>query len=275
MIKSEELKDSLRACEEIKEQFEKGVWQMNEPTDTTRPTIPQSEEIDNILSGNRKEQPIAENREMSVSVKEPVSTIALEKKQQESITVDKTETETASLEDALHHPRLRKILSLVICIFTALFLALLITRYVAHHTSVEGSSMEPALMDGDQIIVENISYHFQKPKRFDVITFPNKEGVNYIKRIIALPGERVRIADGNIYINGKLLDESYGNAPIEDAGVAESEITLGKDEFFVLGDNRNASIDSRRPEVGNVHLDSIHGKAWMRFFPFSKAGNIN
>lgn len=249
MIKSEELKDSLRACEEIKEQFEKGIWQMDKP-------------------------PISEKKEVPVDVTEPVSANVL-KEQREPLTGDKEETASTSGENRKEHPRLKTIFSIVICIFTALVLALLITRYVAHHTSVEGSSMEPSLMDGDQIIVENISYHFQKPERFDVIIFPNREGINYIKRIIGLPGERVRIADGNIYINGELLDESYGNAPIEDAGVAASEITLEKDEFFVLGDNRNASIDSRRSEVGNVHLDSIHGKAWMRFYPFSKAGNIN
>lgn len=172
------------------------------------------------------------------------------------------------------HPLLKLFLSIAICIFTALLLALIITQYVAHHTSVEGSSMEPSLSDGDQIIVENISYYQHEPERFDVIVFPNGAGVNYIKRIIGLPGETVRIADGYIYINGELLNENYGNELIEEPGIASSGITLAEDEYFVLGDNRNASVDSRRTEVGNIHRTDIQGKAWIRFYPFGSAGSI-
>lgn len=172
------------------------------------------------------------------------------------------------------HPLLKMFLSISICIFTALLLALIITQYVARHTSVEGSSMEPSLSDGDQIIVENISYYRHEPERFDVIVFPNGEGVNYIKRIIGLPGETVRIADGYIYINGELLNENYGNELIEEPGIASSGITLAEDEYFVLGDNRNASVDSRRTEVGNIHRTDIQGKAWLRLYPFGSAGSI-
>lgn len=134
--------------------------------------------------------------------------------------------------------------------------------------------MEPSLSDGDQIIVENISYYRHEPERFDVIVFPNGEGVNYIKRIIGLPGETVRIADGYIYINGELLNENYGNELIEEPGIASSGITLAEDEYFVLGDNRNASVDSRRTEVGNIHRTDIQGKAWLRLYPFGSAGSI-
>ena len=134
--------------------------------------------------------------------------------------------------------------------------------------------MEPTLSDGDQLIVENISYYRHDPERFDIVVFPNQNGVNYIKRIIGLPGETVKIADGYIYINGKLLEESYGNEPMEEAGIAASGITLAADEFFVLGDNRNASVDSRRSEVGNIRRTDIHGKAWLRFYPFGSAGSI-
>lgn len=184
------------------------------------------------------------------------------------------EPETKSEPERNQHSALRTILSIVVCIFTALILSLLITKFVAHHTSVEGSSMEPTLSDGDQLIVENVSYYIDEPERFDVVVFPNKDGVNYVKRIIGLPGEEVWIFDGQIYINGELLIEDYGNELITDPGIAAGELTLGKDEYFLLGDNRNASIDSRSADVGPVKREKIKGKVWLRFFPFSKIGTI-
>lgn len=134
--------------------------------------------------------------------------------------------------------------------------------------------MEPSLSDGDQLIVENVSYYIDEPERFDVVVFPNKDGVNYVKRIIGLPGEEVWIFDGQIYIDGELLIEDYGNELITDPGIAAGELTLGEDEYFLLGDNRNASIDSRSADVGPVKREKIKGKVWLRFFPFSKIGTI-
>ena len=107
-----------------------------------------------------------------------------------------------------------------------------------------------------------------------MIVFPYSDSVNYIKRIIGLPGERVKIQDGQIYINGSVLEESYGKEKIQDPGVAAKEIQLGTDEYFVLGDNRNASSDSRKEEVGMIKRDKIGGKAWLRFYPFDQFGVI-
>lgn len=168
------------------------------------------------------------------------------------------------------HPFLRTLLGVLICMITALILSLLLTKYVAHHTSVEGSSMESTLSNGDQLIVEKVSYYFHEPERFDVITFPYDDNISYIKRIIGLPGETVQIMDGTIFINGEILKEDYGNAVMEEDGLASDIIYLGEDEYFVLGDNRNASIDSRKPEVGNIKREDIQGKAWVRFYPFDK-----
>ncbi|MBQ9438563.1 MAG: signal peptidase I, partial [Lachnospiraceae bacterium] len=93
----------------------------------------------------------------------------------------------------------------------------------------------------------------------------------YIKRIIGLPGERVRInEEGDIFINGEILEEGYGKEVIENPGIAYEEITLGEDEYFVLGDNRNNSSDSRAPQVGNIHRKNLIGRAWVRIFPFNK-----
>ena len=96
----------------------------------------------------------------------------------------------------------------------------------------------------------------------------------YIKRIIGLPGETVQIIGENIYINGELLEEDYGYEPILRAGRAANKITLGEDEYFVMGDNRNNSKDSRREEVGNVKRSQFMGKAIFRLWPFSKIGSV-
>ena len=137
--------------------------------------------------------------------------------------------------------------------------------------------MESTLQNGDNLIVDKISYRFSDPKRFDIVVFPfqYEEDTYYIKRIIGLPGEIVQIdTDGVIYINGEVLHESYGLEVIKDPGRAIEPITLGEDEYFVMGDNRNNSTDSRTELVGNVKRSELIGKAWVRIYPFSKFGKL-
>lgn len=151
-------------------------------------------------------------------------------------------------------------------------MALLIVTFVAEKTIVSGNSMAPTLVNSQQLITEKVSYHFGKPKRFDIIVFDYEHARNtfYVKRIIALPGERVRIDDaGCIYINDKALAENFGGSSFTEPGLAENEIILGKDEYFVLGDNREDSIDSRFYEVKNIKADRIVGRVCMRIWPFS------
>lgn len=151
----------------------------------------------------------------------------------------------------------------------------IIITYVGQRTEVEGASMEPTLYNGDNLIVDKISYRFREPERYDIIVFPfqYQHDVLYIKRIIGMPGETVRIDDeGRIYINGEVLEESYGKEIIipETVGVASQIIQLGEDEYFVMGDNRNNSRDSRDAAVGNIKRDSIVGKAWVRIWPLDR-----
>ena len=159
-------------------------------------------------------------------------------------------------------------------------LTFFVLKYVGQRTLVEGSSMESTLQDGDNLWVNKFRYRFHDPERFDIVVFPPYEEtsrVNYIKRVIGLPGETVRIGlDGTIYINGEPLVESYGREVIDEAhiGLAYEEIKLGEDEYFVLGDNRNNSTDSRFPQVGNVKRSQLIGKAVWRIFPFRKFGRI-
>ncbi|MEQ2556529.1 signal peptidase I [Lachnospiraceae bacterium CLA-AA-H185] len=171
----------------------------------------------------------------------------------------------------------KEILSFVLYFVIVIAAMLLIIHYVGQRTEVSGSSMENTLSDGDNLIVDKISYRFQDPERYDIIIFPYKyeEDTYYIKRIIGLPGEHVRIDDsGNIYINEKVLKESYGREVIQDPGIARDEITLGEGEYFVLGDNRNNSSDSRDPSVGIIQKKDIIGRAWLQIYPFDEFGFI-
>lgn len=169
---------------------------------------------------------------------------------------------------------LKELLSMLIYIGVVLGVTFLIITFVGQRTHVSGESMENTLDNGDQLIVDKITYRFQDPERFDIIVFPfhYKENTYYIKRIIGLPGDTVQIADGTIYINGEVLEESYGREVMQDPGIAAEPITLGEDEYFVLGDNRNQSSDSRDPSVGLIHRDEIIGRAWLRIWPLNSFG---
>ena len=171
--------------------------------------------------------------------------------------------------------KLREILSTSLYFLIVLVVTFLVVNYVGQRTI--GTSMEPMLSDGDNLIVDKLSYRFEDPQRFDIIVFPFRyaEKTFYIKRIIALPGETIYIDEnGTIFIDGEELNEHYGKEVIVDPGRAYEPITLGPDEYFVMGDNRNNSSDSRDPVVGNIHRDEFVGKAWMRIWPFSRMGMI-
>lgn len=153
-----------------------------------------------------------------------------------------------------------------------------VPRYVIQRTQVDGRSMMNTLHDKESLLVEKVTYHFKDPDRFDIITFypqGRDHEEYYIKRVIGLPGETIQITGNTIYINGEVLKESYGREPMESGGIAEEPVKLGKDEFFVLGDNRNESVDSRDGEdVGVVKKENIDGHAVLRIYPFSEFGTI-
>lgn len=162
----------------------------------------------------------------------------------------------------------------LLCVLGAVWLVI---TFVGQRAEVEGASMENTLHNGDNLIVDKLSYRFHDPERFDIIVFPFQYQANtyYIKRIIGLPGETVQIMeDGSIYINGEKLEESYGREVIqpETIGRAAEPIVLGEDEYFVMGDNRNNSSDSRTDIVGNIKREDIIGKAWLRIWPLSDFG---
>lgn len=157
---------------------------------------------------------------------------------------------------------------ILICVFV-------IPKYVIQRTIVSGTSMLNTLHDNDNLLVEKVSYRFSDPDRFDIVVFypfgKEEDPDDYfVKRIIGLPGETVQIIGSDIYINGEILEENYGRVPILHAGEAATPITLGEDEFFVLGDNREGSQDSR--DFGAVKKKDISGRVIFRMYPFDSIG---
>ena len=168
---------------------------------------------------------------------------------------------------------MRELLNTAIYLLCVLGAVWLVITFVGQRTEVEGASMENTLHNGDNLIVDKLSYRFHDPERFDIIVFPFQfqDNTYYIKRIIGLPGETVTIRDGKIYLNGS--DE-----PLEDVQTKETMVgsfgpyTVPENSYFVMGDNRNNSSDSRTDMVGNIKRENIIGKAWLRIWPVSDFG---
>lgn len=141
-----------------------------------------------------------------------------------------------------------------------------------------GDSMDPSIGNGQKVLVNKLAYTIFSPKRGDVIVFLPNGNTNshyYVKRVVALPGEKVQIIDGSLYINGELReDDDKLYDKMEDEGIAANEIKLGSGEFFVLGDNRNSSEDSRSANIGVVKTQMIVGKAWFKLKSGEKSGGI-
>ena len=171
----------------------------------------------------------------------------------------KVETIVVTKETNNDEAGLRVYTKIVAIILFALIFVRIVNAYIVEETIVSGTSMNPTLQGSDTLLIDKIFY---------------KAGD--LKRIIGLPGDRIKINDGHVYINGSLLnDDPLINDKMTYAGIAENEITLGEDEYFVLGDNRNNSYDSRYEQVGVVKGKYIIGRVWLRIFPISKFGSVN
>ena len=178
---------------------------------------------------------------------------------------------------------LKKILNItkeVVPYVAALLSVWVITTFIVTGTKVDGYSMYPTFSDGDFLLTDRLTYRIGEVDRFDVVIFDlnknNNESPYYlIKRVIGLPGETVRIdTAGNIYVNNEIVEESYGAETILDPGMAINTITLGEDEYFVMGDNRNNSLDSRFEQVGSVKRNQIIGEPFLQIYPFQKFGGL-
>ena len=148
-----------------------------------------------------------------------------------------------------------------------------VPEHVIQRTVVKGESMEETLHEGESLLVNKLSFY--EPSRYDIIVFyPQGKEVDeyYVKRIYGLPGETVQITGNDIYINGEKIEDNYAKNAMDDSGIAEEPLTLADDEYFVLGDNREVSLDSRDPDVGPVKEKNIAGHVVLRIWPLSKFG---
>ncbi len=171
-----------------------------------------------------------------------------------------------------------KVISWILVIAIAIAAGYFFVYFFLEKASVYDSSMNPALSSGDKLLIEKLSYKISDPERYDVIVFKQGKGEHEftnVKRIIGLPGETVKIVDGKVYINGSVLDEEINTEYIAVPGTAAVNILLEENEYFVLGDNRNESVDSRSADVGNIVRDDIIGKALFRLNNFSIVSSLN
>ena len=170
---------------------------------------------------------------------------------------------------------LKEIAVWIVEILLTIAAAIIMVSFFGFRVSVIGPSMSPTLENGEKVLVNRFVYKLFDPKQNDLIVFQpngNEKSHYYVKRVIALPGDTVQIKDGKVYVNGELVAESVETEKIENAMMAENEIVVGEDEYFVLGDNRNNSEDSRYASIGNVKKDHITGEAWMVVYPFDRIG---
>ena len=187
----------------------------------------------------------------------------------------KVKTETVVIKQVDEESGVRLYAKIVAIILVAMIVAKIISTYIVQETIVSGTSMMPTLENADKVLIDKVIYKADDLKRYDIIVFDYNHSNVYVKRIVGLPGEKVMIIEGEVYVNGKKLrDDPLLNDTMEYAGIAENSIQLGEDEYFVLGDNRNNSYDSRYEQVGIVNKSSIIGRVWLRLFPISKFGAV-
>ncbi|MCI9136911.1 MAG: signal peptidase I [Lachnospiraceae bacterium] len=160
-------------------------------------------------------------------------------------------------------------------IVLSMLVAVLVVMFFGFRISVVGPSMSPTLESGEKILVNRFVYKLFNPKQNDVIVFlpnGNEKSHYYIKRVIAVPGDTVQVKEGIIYVNGEPFEEKAEVSAVESPLLAEEEIVIGDEEYFVMGDNRNNSEDSRYASIGNVKKEYIVGKAWCIVRPWSRFG---
>lgn len=162
---------------------------------------------------------------------------------------------------------LRRIISWIVDIAVVLSLAWFCLFAFGTQIIVTGQSMSPLLLPDEVVLINRLIYDYKKPERMDIVAFMREDQKINVKRVIGLPGETVQVIDGYVYIDSKRLVVEDNLDQVSLGGLAENPIELGQDEYFLLGDNRDSSEDSRFVNVGNVRKDQIVGKVWLRVFP--------
>ena len=194
------------------------------------------------------------------------------KKWKENPAIQETRTK---VEEKLEDRKVRRTLNWIFQILVALVFGILVGISLFQSVTMQENSMEPTLQVGERFFVNRALYKVSSPKRDDIIVYKTSgsdDAALHIGRVIGLPGETVQISNGNILINGEVYDENHDFPEISNAGVASSGISLESGEYFILGDNRNNSEDSRYGDIGNINKKYIVGKVWFIISPKDKFG---
>lgn len=175
-------------------------------------------------------------------------------------------------------PKAKSLTAWILQILIVLGLAALFSFAFCSSVTIQDTSMDPTLQSGDHALVNKLVYGLGSISRGDLIAYRTSDTENstvHVKRVIGLPGEKIQIKDGLILINGETYMEDKQFPSIENAGLAADTISLGTNEYFVLGDSRNNSEDSRFADVGNITRSKIIGKVWFITVPSSRIGFVN
>ncbi len=265
----EEIQDEEVLEEEVQEEVAEEALVEEESAEDAQPEEAQPEEAP------KKQWDV--NPDGTVNLEYPEEDVPAEEEKPKKKRKKKKEKKEKNVQAPEEINVVKDLVNLLIYILILVVICWIVLTYVGQRTVVSGDSMNNTLLSGDSLWIDKISYSFSDPERFDIVVFPygdtddDEEETYYIKRIIGLPGETVYIdSDGNIYIDGELLEEDYGKEVIAEGHLGifantDEPITLGEDEYFVLGDNRNNSRDSRLSDVGNISRDDLIGKAVFRF----------
>ena len=176
-------------------------------------------------------------------------------------------------ENTDNHP-MRTVIRWCVDILAVAAVAMILVSQLFNSVKMSGRSMEPALAGGDRLMMSRLKPSLIAPERFDIIVFTaGDDERQYIRRIVGLPGERIRIEEGVIFINGEPLEDRF-TGTVTIAGLAEEEMEIGNDEYFVLGDNVNNSEDSRFSHIGNIKEDEIMGTVWFRYSPIDRLSPV-
>ena len=163
-------------------------------------------------------------------------------------------------------------------VFIVVFVLYISPTFLVEKIVIDGNSMQDSLQDEEQVLIEKVSRYFDGPDRFDIVVFTKNHGTAekvYIKRIIGMPGDTIQILSDIIFVNGEILEENYGKDAMLTDGIAHDPIVLGDDEYFVLGDHRSVSVDSRSAKVGVVKKSELDGVVFLRVFPFDAFGKVD
>jgi len=181
------------------------------------------------------------------------------------------------LESRIANPILRNLAELIIFTLLAILVFFVLRTFLFRNASVMGNSMSPTLNHGDMVILNRLSYYFISPRVGDIVAFPYQGNPSevYIKRVVGVPGDIVDFNDGQFFVNNQPLNDSFSSDQVFAIGDVTFPIIVESGRFFVLGDNRNVSKDSRFVSVGNVPESDMIGKSFVRIWPLHSFGRVN